>query len=429
MAALVVYNLNFQRIAAGDTVAASLVPFSLWLDGSVTADRFYPYLAEHAPNQTQGFHRKDGRAWSAYPIALPLLIAPLYAPAALVVRAGGWDTERIVLLSGVLEKLIASLVASLSVALFYLLTRRLTSPPRAVLAALVYAFATETWTISSQALWQHGGGELAVIAALLALVRLWEKPASRSALIAAGLAAGLAAALRPTNGLFVLALLGWLVAARRKPGELALAAAAPLVLGIATLGYNLHVFGRITGGYDAAFDAPFASGLAGLLVSPGRGLLVYTPVVLFSLLGLWAWWRDRARWSGPVWPVSATFALALILAAGQWRVWYGGHCYGPRLLTDALPCLVLLIVPALDWISRAVSLRIAFVLLLAWSTIAQAVGAFCYPSSRWDETPVAVGERPARLWDWRDNPIARSLAAGPRLGPDRTMLPKLKTLL
>jgi len=421
LAALVIYNVNFQRIASGDTVAASLVPFSLWLDGSVTADRFYPYLAEHAPNQTQGFHLKGGRAWSAYPIAVPLLIAPLYGPAALVVRAGGWDTERIVLLAGVLEKLAASLVASLSVALFYLLARRLTSPRRAALVALIYAFATETWTISSQALWQHGGGELAVIAGLFALVRPRET--------AAGVAAGLAAAIRPTNGLFVAALLAWLVAARRKPREFAMAAAAPLLLGIATLAYNLHVFGRITGGHSAAFDAPLASGLAGLLVSPGRGLLVYTPVLLFSFLGLWAWWRDRARWSGPIWPVSAIFAVALVLATSRWPVWWGGHCYGPRLLTDALPCLVLLIVPALDWISRAASLRIAFVLLLGWSVFAQAVGAFCYPNSRWDETPVAVAERPARLWDWRDNPIARSLAAGPRLGPDRTHIPRLKKLL
>ena len=98
--ALVVYNLNFQRIAASDTVAASLLPFSLWLDGSIAADRFYPYLAQHAPAQALGFFVKDGHAYSGYPIAVPLLLAPLYAPAALVVRAGAWDTERIVVLAG-----------------------------------------------------------------------------------------------------------------------------------------------------------------------------------------------------------------------------------------------------------------------------------------------------------------------------------------
>ena len=119
----------------------------------------------------------------------------------------------------------------------------------------------------------------------------------------------------------------------------------------------------------------------------------------------------------------------LLVVAGQWRVWWGGHCYGPRLLTDAVPCLILLTIPALDWIARAAALRVAFAALVAWSCFVQAVGAFCYPGSRWDETPVAVGSRPSRLWDWRDSPITRSLAAGPRLGPDRSALPKLRRLV
>lgn len=410
-------------------MAASLIPFSIWMDGSVTADRFYPYLAEAAPHQTQGFHLKDGRAWSNYPILLPLLISPLYAPAALVAGAAGWDTGRIVMLAGVIEKAVASLIASLSVAFFYLLARRLTSPGRALVAAVVYGFATGTWTISSQALWQHGAGQLAVIAGLSAAARWWENTADRGALFAAGLAAGLAAALRPTNSLFVIALLAWLVAARRGRGEIALAATAPILLGIATLAYNQHVFGRFAGAYGVTFDTPWGSGVAGVLVSPGRGLLFYTPVVLFSLLGVWIWRRYRARWSGPVWPVSALFAAALVVAAGQWHIWWGGHCYGPRLLTDAVPCLVLLMLPAMNLVSRVYALRAAFVLLAAWSTFAQAVGAFCYPNSRWDETPVAVGAQPSRLWDWRDNPIARSLAAGPRLGPDPSMLRKLRESL
>lgn len=410
-------------------MAASLLPFAVWLDGSVALDRFYPYLAENAPGQMHGFVLRNGHAYSAYPIALPLLISPFYAPAALWVRVAGWDTGRIVLFAGVLEKLAASLVASLSAALFYLLALRLTSSRGALLLALVYAFATETWAVSSQALWQHGGGQLATIAGLAALLQVWEKPGHRAQLLAAGLASGLAAAIRPTNGVFVAAVLVWLAVARRKPLELALAAAAPALLGLATAAYNLHVFGRVTGGYDMAFDALPSGGLLGTLASPARGLLVYTPVALFSLPGVWAWRRDRARWSQPVWSVSAFTALALILTAGLWRIWWGGHCYGPRLLADAIPFLVLLMTPALDYIRRSLTLRAAFAALLAWSVFTQAVGAFCYPNSNWDETPAAVGRQPARLWDWRDNPISRSLAAGPRLGPDRRALPKLRELL
>ena len=77
------------------------------------------------------------------------------------------------------------------------------------------------------------------------------------------------------------------------PGEGAacwrLFGAFPVAVGAVVAAYNLHIFGRITGGYGNAFGAPFWPGLAGLLVSPARGLFVYTPVALFSLLGAAIW--------------------------------------------------------------------------------------------------------------------------------------------
>jgi hypothetical protein len=229
-----VYNLNFQRIAAGDTVAASLLPFSIWMDGSLTADRFYPYLAKHAPSQTQGFQIMDGRAYSGYPVALPLLLTPLYAPVALLARAAEWDPGRTVLMAGVLEKLTASLIAAFSVTLFYLLTCRL------------YAFATETWSVSSQALWQHGGGELGVILGLYGLVCAWREPEYRAALLTAGLGAGLAAAIRPSNALFFASVLAWFWVSKRRLLDLVWFSIAPVILGSATLAYNLQVFGRVS---------------------------------------------------------------------------------------------------------------------------------------------------------------------------------------
>ncbi|HSW49187.1 MAG TPA: hypothetical protein VLH09_03385 [Bryobacteraceae bacterium] len=96
------------------------------------------------------------------------------------------------------------------------------------------------------------------------------------------------------------------------------------------------------------------------------------------------------------------------------------------MLTDIAPCLVLLILPAWDWVwSRRLS-RIAFGLALAISVFIQATGAFCYPRSEWDVTPVSIGERPGRLWDWRDTAIARSLSAGPRVGPSAEAISRLR---
>jgi hypothetical protein len=198
--------------------------------------------------------------------------------------------------------------------------------------------------------------------------------------------------------------------------------------GAATLAYNLRVFGRPAGGYSLAFDGSFWGGLAGLLASPGRGLFIYTPIAAFSVLGAWAWLRNRRRGDPPVCLVCVLYSVSLLLLMAKWRLWWGGHCYGPRLLTDIVPCLVLLILPAWSMISARAPLRVAFAVALALSVGIQAIGAFCYPKSRWDETPVSVDARPARLWDWRDSPLRRGLAAGPRLGPDSGFFRDLRRL-
>ena len=131
----------------------------------------------------------------------------------------------------------------------------------------------------------------------------------------------------------------------------------------------------------------------------------------------------------PVYLVAVLFTVSEILLVSKWRVWWGGHTYGPRLLTNLAPCLILLLIPAMDLVARRAVLRVLFGLTLGVSIFLQAVGAFCYPNSRWDETPVAVADRPARLWDWRDSPITRSLAAGPHIGPNPKFYDRLRKVI
>ena len=68
-----------------------------------------------------------------------------------------------------MEKLAASLLAAIASVLMFLVLRR-EGIRWALPLALVFAFGTDTWMISSQALWQHGSGELLVALALLLAV-------------------------------------------------------------------------------------------------------------------------------------------------------------------------------------------------------------------------------------------------------------------
>ncbi|MCL6546338.1 MAG: hypothetical protein K6T61_14010 [Bryobacteraceae bacterium] len=423
LAAFAVYNANLQRIASGDTAAASLLPLSLLLDGSLTLDRFYPYVLERSPQHARGFHIKDGHAYSGYPIGAPLLVTPLYIPWAVAAKLWSWDTPRLAAVAAILEKLSASVVAALSVALLYLLCLRITAPRFALLAAFAYAFGTSTWSISSQALWQHGPSQLAVIAALYGLAAWREQPTAR-ALLLCGLACGVAIAVRPTN----LLLLGAVLAAILAAGglrQLWLLLAAPAAIAAALLAYNFYVFGALGGGYGGGFTGDPWQVLAGLLFSPARGLFVYTPVALFSIAGALLWRNSGRSWSSPLFLTCSLFTAASLAVLSKWPIWWGGHCYGARLLTDVAPCLTLLMIPAVETAWRHLTWKTTFIAALLFSVGIQCVGAFCYPNSLWDERPAPIGESLWRLWDWRDNPVVRSINAGPRLGPDPAALPGL----
>jgi hypothetical protein len=59
--------------------------------------------------------------------------------------------------------------------------------------------------------------------------------------------------------------------------------------------------------------------------------------------------------------------------------WTAGACYGPRFMTDALPFLIVCLIPALERMRRT-AVRVAFAAALIFAIWVQAVGAFCFPA-------------------------------------------------
>ena len=51
-------------------------------------------------------------------------------------------------------------------------------------------------------------------------------------------------------------------------------------------------------------------------------------------------------------------------------------------------------------------------MLALYSVLIQAIGAFFYPNGHWDGIAQPVDKAHGRLWDWRDNPVARTVRGG-----------------
>lgn len=409
---LLVYNANRRSISAGDTYPARYLPFAIVQHHTIFLD---PVAKVAAQGRGRGafwmLPRPGGHFISLYPVVVPLLIAPLYLPAVSYLHLRGETDARLDRMARVMEKLSASFVAALSVSLLYLLLRRRASASIALLLTLAYAFGTTTWVISSQALWQQGMATLLVIGALLLLTGRVTTPRA----LAAGLLLGLIGGNRPPDVILAAALgicgLFW-VGRRRAPWFVA-AAALPMIL---VLLYNLSAAGNVAGGYGVIGKARFFQhdllmGVGGLLISPTRGLLVFSPFLLF--LGLaWRYLPRSPEERRLTLAMSAAVVVQILLyAKTDWR---GGLSWGPRYMTDLLPFLIWMLVPVVTAL-RGVG-RVSFLLAVGVSVAIEAIGAFSYtgvidlPIYAADSDVVSHDMRAA--WQWRNAPFITSLTRG-----------------
>ena len=422
LVAFLVYNLNLRPIPSGDTAPTALLPFSIVAGHTITFDRLAAWYRETQHMNPAWFTRvADGHYYSSFPITLPLVLTPFYAPFVAFLDIQHMPMERLVLLARVFEKVSASLIAALSVVAFLTLAGRLANPRTAWLLTVVYAFGSPTWSTSSQALWQHGASELAIILGLICVIRQAETPERGLPAALAGWCAGFSVALRLSNAVYCVAVSAYVLLSRWSVKRKLIFASCAILPVAALLAYNFGVFGSPFGSYPAGwlFRGNVLAGVAGLLISPSRGLLVFCPVFLFSAVGVYLWLKGPSPPHAEIYWICLAVAATHIIAMGRWRLWYGGFSYGPRLLADVIPCLVVLLVPAMRLVETSRAWKFAFGAAVAFSIFVQAIGAFCFPNGHWDALPQSVDQHQERLWDWRDNQISRSVKAGPVLVPYR----------
>jgi hypothetical protein len=255
--------------------------------------------------------------------------------------------------------------------------------------------------VSSQALWQHGPSQLFLTFLLFCLVRGMKE---ERFLAYTGFAMSSAIVMRPTDLLIALPVAACVLYTRpRSTLRFGLFALPPMV------GFLLYYarFGLADGGvwntmvpiWAFFVQVPLVDGLTGLLLSPGRGLFVFSPVLLFSVAGLlWVALRGPALLKA-----TAVGVVLNVLVVSKWFVWWGGHSWGPRLLADTVPILCFFLYPVTGFLDRHRLMKGVFVLFAALSIGTHALGAFFY-DGRWDaQADVERSEAP--LWSWSGGPL------------------------
>jgi hypothetical protein len=342
-------------------------------------------------------HRRD-RIWAG------VLVTACFAIFALspVEQAGDLRFTR---LTAAQQSLLAALLSAAAAGAFFAIARTLLPAAASLLVALAGALGTPVWSTASRAPWSHTWALLFASFGVLALLRAqagidrWRPFLLASLWSAAFLA-------RPAFAIPLAAVGALLLWTRPR-------LFVPYALGLGAWLAGVVAFGRaFLGTWWPAHLAPghlglenAASAALGSWLSPSRGLVPYVPVVLFVLYASVRYPpREALR---PLRVLAAAVIAGHTLLLSAHPLWWGGHCYGPRLMTDVVPWLVLLAVLAMDghreaghqrWTALE---RLSALGLLALGVLVHARGAFSAATQEWNYRPRSVDVATERLWDWR----------------------------
>jgi hypothetical protein len=392
---LLVYQSNGHALVSGDTAPMIQTAMSLLEDGDFALDEWVdPDAPPYYVTNVKGHYYTAFSLGPAF-AALPFVQVCNWLGGEL----DDYDAR------AELEKVIASIIAAGSCLLMFLVLLRLATPGQAALLTFFFAFCTENWVICSQALWQHGLVALCASAILFIELHHEHRPPWRASVLE-GMLLGFAMVCRPTAAILGLAFC--LFVAGKRARHLPAVAGGALVVCLPVLHVHLSLYDSILGPYHHAAEASkwgvdYKVSLAGDLLSPARGLLIYEPLVLLVACAPLRSCRGRVHW------LLAT-ALMLwfvihLLVVSQYKHWWGGYCWGPRFIAEVMPALVVLITAPVVRLWRSRIGRVVVVVCMGWSLWLQGVGAYSFRAHRWQAEPVSIDSAPERLWDWKNPPF------------------------
>lgn len=383
-------------------------------EGNLTLEEYEPSFDAMGRH---GIEFVDGKPRNFFPIgptlfALPAIglfdqLVSLTKPLPfLSARAERWNSH--VARTGVVdisfffvtEFVLGSLLMSLTCVVFFWLVLEWLSTKWALVLTAVFAFCTPVWSTASRDLGQHGPSIAMLVATAFTLVRARNAPRWFAL---SGVFIALAWLMRPTNALAIVGVTALVALRWRRQLPLLLAGLALVV--IPFVAWNVHVYDSPLPTYyrpsrlEPLTLSRVAEALAGNLVSPARGIFIYSPVFLFALFAL------KAR-------VETLLGLALIglhwFVVSTFPHWWGGHSNGPRFMADLTPVFCLLLVPVFRRIAELrPPVRALFIAACLWSAFTHGRSATSQAVWQWNATPLDVDQHPERLWNWSDPPFLR----------------------
>jgi hypothetical protein len=268
----------------------------------------------------------------------------------------------------------------------------------------ILAFATTVWP-DEQSVSEHIEVTFFIFLATYLIFRLREQGAPEFYALLAGLAAGGAVLTRYQDAFLGLAAIGLYIALPgANAGSLFLRFRRLVLLGLGVLPsviavgwYDWYRFGSVlaSGHQERIFGYPPLLGAAGLLFSPGKGLLWYAPTIWLLLI---AGPRFARRYPAFSIAIAALCVLFIGLYANV-TYWFGDPAWGPRYLFILMPFLTLPL-GELSWKTPRARLVWTATLLVVLAAFTVQLAAVSVSQWRSWYRVISYEEAQGQKWEW-----------------------------
>jgi hypothetical protein len=324
--------LSAKNLRTGsDPRGTLLVSESLLINQTIKLDN---YNSEILSKDGLAIHSKNGHSYYYFPIGTSIASVPFV----LLARIFGYEMSR----DEATVQIGIAAVSSIAIVLLLInIAKLFIGEINSILIGSVFWFGSSLSSTSGTALWSHNFAVLFSLCGIYLLIKP-SKLEMNFHPILIGICLFSAYLCRPTMA--ILAPLAILCCyTYSKISSLKILACLCILLSIFML-FCVHEFNQLLPDYylpSRLMGKDFYRGLLGNLFSPARGLFIYSPFILV------AWicfkyseknWGLNYSWLliGLVWPI-----IHLVFIS-RFPHWWGGHSFGPRLMTDVLPGIFLL---------------------------------------------------------------------------------------
>lgn len=382
-----------NRYTTGDSKATLLVSESIINTGSVKLDQYgheslkdYMYVKEIR-----------GHEYNYFPLGTSIAAIPFV----LVAKPFGFSAIKYTDYNS-MQIILAVITSVITVFIMIIISSEFLSFNNALMITAAFWFGTSLSSTCGTALWSHN---FAVVFAFLSILlsikstkdnvgRLW---------IWIGVALFMSFLCRATMAVLSPLIILYLFSYKRELAYKVALVTSGLVTGFII--YSYHEFSQYLPDYylsNRLTNGSYIKALYGHILSPSRGMLIYSSFIGILFLGLFKYKNIKLKktWLliGLLWP------LIHLLTICKFPDYWSGWSFGPRFLTDVLPGLFLLGIHAWPVSIKSILSRLFIGILTLSISISVCIhtgqGLFNTAVYKWNTNP-NIDQFPDRIFDWK----------------------------